>query len=68
MPRGYTKITRQIRLDPDVEEKVQQIADFQRTSFSGCCNWLLSIIVDRAYQDIQALHSSHILTKSGDND
>ena len=35
------KTTRQIRLDPEVEEAVQKVADAESRSFSSCCNWLL---------------------------
>lgn len=35
------KATRQIRLDPEVEEAVQQVADAESRTFSSCCNWLL---------------------------
>lgn len=37
MPR----VVRQIRIDPEVEEKVQQIADKEGRSFSNAANWLL---------------------------
>ncbi len=37
MPR----VVRQIRIEPDVEEKVQQIADMEGRSFSNAANWLL---------------------------
>lgn len=35
------KISRQIRLDPQVEESVQRVADLESRTFSGTCNWLL---------------------------
>lgn len=36
------KITRQIRLEPEVEDAVQKVADLESRSFSGTCNWLLA--------------------------
>ena len=41
MVRGVPKVSRQIRLDPDVEADVQSVADIEDRSFSSCANWLL---------------------------
>lgn len=35
------KISRQIRLEPRVEEAVQRVADLESRTFSSTCNWLL---------------------------
>lgn len=35
------KVTRQVRLDPQLEEKIQEIADKEGRTFSNCVNWLL---------------------------
>lgn len=35
------RVTRQIRLEPSVEDNVQKIADIEDRSFSNCVNWLL---------------------------
>lgn len=35
------KISRQIRLDPKVEEAVQRVANIESRTFSSACNWLL---------------------------
>lgn len=47
MPRGTPRVSRQIRLDPAVEAKVQAVADRQDISFSSCANWLLKTAADR---------------------
>lgn len=38
---ALARISRQIRLEPEVEEDVQKIADAEGRSFSNCANWLL---------------------------
>ena len=35
------KVTRQIRLEPKIEELVQRVAELESRSFSSACNWLL---------------------------
>lgn len=39
------KVTRQIRLDPQLEEKIQRIAEREDRTFSNCVNWLLGRVV-----------------------
>ena len=44
LPTGgirMAKISRQIRLEPRVEEAVQRVADLESRTFSSTCNWLL---------------------------
>ena len=47
MPKGAPRNSRQIRIDPSVEEKVQKLADRQSISFSSCANWLLRVAADQ---------------------
>ena len=47
MPKGAPRVSRQIRLDPLVEAKVQAVADREDISFSSCANWLLKVAADR---------------------
>jgi hypothetical protein len=42
-----SKITRQIRIAPDVEEMVQKIADIESRTFSNCADWLLRLAASR---------------------
>lgn len=51
------KVTRQVRLDPQLEEKIQEIADKEGRTFSNCVNWLLG----KAVVDFERS------TPSGDN-
>jgi hypothetical protein len=42
-----SKVTRQIRIAPDVEEMVQKIADIESRTFSNCADWLLRLAASR---------------------
>lgn len=42
---------RQIRLDPEVEAAIQNIADAEVRSFSSCCNWLLKLAAERYFAE-----------------
>lgn len=44
------KVTRQVRLDPELEVKIQTIADRDGRTFSNCVNWLLG----KAVADLEA--------------
>ena len=44
------KVTRQVRLDPELEVKIQAIADRDGRTFSNCVNWLLG----KAVADLEA--------------
>ena len=35
------KVTRQIRLEPKVEDAIQRVAELESRTFSSTCNWLL---------------------------
>lgn len=35
------KVTRQIRLEPKIEDAVQRVAELESRTFSSTCNWLL---------------------------
>jgi hypothetical protein len=41
------KVTRQIRIAPDVEEMVQRVADIESRTFSNCADWLLRLAATR---------------------
>lgn len=41
------KISRQIRLEPKVEEAVQRVAELEARTFSSTCNWLLGQAAER---------------------
>lgn len=41
------KVTRQIRVSPEVEDMVQKIADLEMRTFSNCANWLLDLAAQR---------------------
>jgi hypothetical protein len=42
-----SKVTRQIRIAPDVEDMVQKIADIESRTFSNCADWLLRLAASR---------------------
>jgi len=48
------KISRQIRLEPRVEEAIQRVADLESRTFSSTCNWLL----EKAAANYLASHES----------
>ncbi|MBQ7155509.1 MAG: hypothetical protein IJR85_08165 [Synergistaceae bacterium] len=41
------KVTRQIRLEPKVEDAVQKVAELESRTFSSTCNWLLGQIAEK---------------------
>ena len=41
------KVTRQIRLEPKVEDAVQKVAELESRTFSSTCNWLLAQIAEK---------------------
>jgi hypothetical protein len=51
------KVTRQIRIAPDVEEMVQKVADTESRTFSNCADWLLRLAATR-YLSENASNSS----------
>jgi hypothetical protein len=46
-----SKVTRQIRLAPEVEEMIQKIADTENRTFSNCADWLLKLAVTRYLEE-----------------
>lgn len=53
-----SKVTRQIRIAPDVEEMVQKIADIENRTFSNCADWLLKLAAAR-YLEENAVAKNH---------
>jgi hypothetical protein len=51
------KVTRQIRLAPDVEEMVQKVADIESRTFSNCADWLLRLAATRYLSEKPAADS-----------
>lgn len=45
------KVTRQIRLDPILEQELIKIAEKENLSFSNCVDWLLSRAVEVYFRE-----------------
>lgn len=45
-----SKVVRQIRIEPKVEDAIQEVADRESRTFSSACNWLLGLAA-RKYLD-----------------
>ena len=44
-----SKVTRQIRIEPKIEDAIQEVADRESRSFSSTCNWLLGLVAKKIF-------------------
>lgn len=42
-----SKVVRQIRIEPKIEDAIQEVADRESRSFSSTCNWLLGLVTKK---------------------